>query len=94
MRSRGLILALLFASTPSLAADPELSQAARTELSMALLPKEAREITSDSEVARVGFEEVISRALAYHSAALLARSETRRLIAVLWQARAASLPTL
>ena len=94
MRSRGLTLALLFASTPSLAADPELSQAARAELSMALLPKEAREITSDSEVARVGFEEVISRALAYHSAALLARSETRRLIAVLWQARAASLPTL
>ncbi len=94
MRNRGLVVGLLFASTPSLAAEPTLSSAAQAELTQAILPKEARELAQDAEIARIGFDDVIARALSYHSAALLARSETRRLIGLLWQARAASLPTL
>lgn len=73
---------------------PPLSDAAREELQQSLLPTEARSVSVEVPMARLGFDEVVERALAYNSTALLARSETRRLIAVMEQARASSLPTL
>ena len=100
MRSRsvvpklGTLLAIGLLAGPVLGAEPPLSDAAREELQQSLLPTEARSVSVEVPMARLGFEEVVERALAYNSTALLARSETRRLIAVMEQARASSLPTL
>jgi outer membrane protein TolC len=100
MRSRsvvpklGTLLAIGLLAGPVLGAEPPLSDAAREELQQSLLPTEARSVSVEVPMARLGFDEVVERALAYNSTALLARSETRRLIAVMEQARASSLPTL
>jgi outer membrane protein TolC len=100
MRSRsvvpklGTLLAIGLLAGPVLGAEPPLSDAAREELQQSLLPTEARSVAVEVPMARLGFDEVVERALAYNSTALLARSETRRLIAVMEQARASSLPTL
>lgn len=91
---RRAVFLVLLASSRAEAAEPTIGEAARQELSEALLPKEARSPQMDPQPPRMSFEDVIERALLYNSAALLAKSETRRLIAVLEQTRAASLPTL
>lgn len=91
---RNAVFCTLLVSSYVGAAEPPLGEAAQRELTEALLPKEARSPQQESQPPRMSFEDVIERALQYNSAALLARSETRRLIAVMEQARAASLPTL
>lgn len=94
MRKRWVMFGLLFVASPLVAKEPELSTEAQAELSSALLPKDARDVQTEHQLPRLGFSDVIARALSYNAGAILARSETRRLIALLWQARAASLPTL
>ena len=94
MRSRWGVLAIVFVCSPLAAQEPALSTAAQQELSSALLPKAAREEPKDTAIVRLGFPEVIARANSYNAGTLLARAETRRLIGLLWQARAASFPTL
>jgi len=89
-----LLLFLLLLSSPTLAVEAPLSEAARRELQEALLPLEARPTPVETALPRLSFEEVVQRALAYNSTALLAKTETRRLVAVLAQVRASSLPTL
>lgn len=91
---RKSILVALLLGTSAEAAEPPLREAAQKELTEALLPKEAREPQTEPMPPRLSFEDVIQRAVQYNSAALLAKNETRRLIAVLAQARSASLPTL
>ncbi len=94
MRSRWGVLAIVLVCSPLAAQEPALSTAAQQELSSALLPKAAREEPKDTAIVRLGFPEVIARAISYNAGTLLARAETRRLIGLLWQARAASFPTL
>lgn len=94
MRRRMMLLGTLLLGGSALAAEPSLPESARQELQEALLPKEARPIETESTPPRLRFQDVIVRALAYNSTALLAKTETRRLIAVMEQARASSLPTL
>ncbi len=94
MRRPLWLLGTMFVGGSVLAAEAPLSEAARQELQQSLLPKEARPVDSESALPRLTFDDVIERALAYNSAALLAKTETRRLIAVMEQARASSLPTL
>lgn len=92
--SLGLAGLALLSSTSALA--QELPPAAAAELSQQLLPKEAREapLPADHAIERVSLSEAVQRAIARNPTVLSAQADIRRLIGVMQQARAASLPTL
>ncbi|HMU39007.1 MAG TPA: TolC family protein [Pseudomonadota bacterium] len=99
-------MALVFCATfaacvPSAFAEVPLSEKAQAELSQFLTPTDARPpqdalSAPGSPLAPVAidFDQAIARAQTYGAASLLAQTDTQRLVALVVQARAASLPTL